>query len=95
MKQISLVSVIELENEILSKLFPRDGLWACTDCEYERKNKNHVIEHIEAKHVNHPAYECGECGKLCTTRNTLRQHKRVHKPVMSDLFVHPLYPQLM
>jgi len=81
-----LVSVEDLEREILSKICRRGSLWSCVDCDYERRSKSHVVEHVEAKHVDHPAYECGDCGKLCTTRNTLRQHKRIHKIHLPDIF---------
>jgi len=54
-------------------------MWECSVCSYNGQ-KCHVFEHIEAKHVDHPAYSCGVCGTLCSTKNSLRQHKyRNHK----------------
>ena len=72
-----------LEQEILSKmrrsnLTDEAGSWVCLECGYQRK-KSHVIEHIEARHVEHPGYACMECPKVFQTRGSLRQHKRAHK----------------
>ena len=69
-----------LEQEILSKIEREpeavDGKrdWYCTVCGHQGK-KGHLIEHVEAKHVVHPGYQCQLCPKVCSNRNTLRKHK--------------------
>jgi hypothetical protein len=67
-----------LEKKVICLSLQQVSGWVCLDCGYTKPNKGHVIEHVEARHVQHPAYVCQLCGKLCTTRNTFRQHRRVH-----------------
>ena len=78
---LDLASLTEvLEQEILSKMCRTDNpkVWQCIDCGYSRK-KSHVVEHVEAKHVNHPGYTCQMCPKVFPTRGSLRQHRKAHK----------------
>jgi len=49
--------------------------WQCTDCGYQSK-KGNVKEHIEARHVSHPGYQCTHCSTVCPTRSALRGHNR-------------------
>lgn len=58
-----------------SKMWKREGSWACTDCEYSSKNNSNVYEHIEGKHVTSPGYICLVCNRTCSTRKALRCHK--------------------
>lgn len=68
-----------LEQEILSKMRRTDPkVWECMDCGYKGK-KSHVVEHVEAKHVDHPGYTCQLCPKVFQTRGSLRQHRKAHK----------------
>jgi len=62
------------DGEIYSKLAKLAGQWVCFVCEYTSKYKSHVIEHVEAKHVDHPPYVCGICEKTFKARNGFRQH---------------------
>ncbi|XP_023319847.1 protein tramtrack, beta isoform isoform X11 [Eurytemora carolleeae] len=62
------------DEDISTKLGKLEGQWTCFVCEYTSKYKSHVIEHVEAKHVDHPPYICGICGKNFKARNGYRQH---------------------
>jgi len=77
------VGADELEAEILSKMLRMNDKWTCLDCGFTRPQKCQVLVHVEAKHVNHPGYQCTMCDKVCSTRNTWRQHKRLHS--MQDM----------
>lgn len=63
----------------MSKMQRTDDLknWLCMECGYKSK-KSHVMEHVEAKHVEHPGYACPICPKTFQTRGSLRQHRRAH-----------------
>ena len=68
------------EEMINSKMWKGEGQWACTDCDYTSKKKDHVYEHIEAKHVQGPGYMCQQCDKVCPTRKALRHHLGRYHP---------------
>jgi len=50
--------------------------WACTMCNYESKNKQHVKEHIETKHIDQPGFSCSQCGKFLKNRVAVRFHAK-------------------
>ena len=67
----------DLEAEILSKMTKEPGgLWQCTVCLYKSKKKIHVSEHVEAKHVSHPGYQCSNCLGVYPNRKALRGHRK-------------------
>ena len=76
---------LDFEEEVLTKIYKAldeigNSIWACTDCDHSSKNKHHVLEHIEAKHVVSAGYHCIACDKMCPTKNALRKHNfRYHK----------------
>ena len=61
---------------ILERMYKdeQDGSWHCTECNFSRSNKHHLIEHVDAKHVIHPPYSCPLCAKQIATRSSLRRH---------------------
>ena len=70
------------EQEILSKIekISTGPGWLCKDCGYVGNRKGHVYEHVEAKHVDHPAYICDLCDSVCKNRSSLRAHRnKYHK----------------
>jgi len=69
----------ELNQEILSQIsFDNDaGGWRCQICGIIRK-KSHLMEHVEAKHMNHPGFQCQLCNRIIKGRNSLRKHLRQH-----------------
>ena len=75
-----------LEEEILSKIekLTTGAGWLCLDCSYVGRKKSHVYEHVEAKHVDHPAYQCEECNRICKSRNSLRAHKNNYHKKRKD-----------
>ena len=67
---------MSLDEEIISKMTKVDTLWVCNDCPYKSRNKTHVVEHVESKHVlSHGGYECPVCEKVYKVRSSFRQHK--------------------
>lgn len=78
-----------LDAEIDAKYERLGTDWRCLDCTFASRNRHHVIEHIEAKHVDHPGYVCGECGVTLRNRSALRSHKsRYHKKPLLALLQH-------
>ncbi len=52
-----------------------DGVWTCNICDRSSKNRAHIVEHIEAKHIDDgESYVCTICGKLQRTRQVYRTH---------------------
>ena len=75
-----ILSVLDLENVIVQKMYREDGVWKCSDCDYFSSHKGHTFEHIEAKHVQHSGYQCEICNKIMKTFASLRTHKsKYHK----------------
>jgi len=66
---------LTVEDEINMKMHRTETMWACKVCPYGSKNKSHVAEHVEAKHIEHMGYECPNCGKLYKNKSSFRQHK--------------------
>ena len=74
------LSVLDVENVIVQKMYREDGVWKCSDCDYFSNHKGHTFEHIEAKHVQHSGYQCEICQKIMKTFASLRTHKsKYHK----------------
>ena len=48
--------------------------YICLHCDYETKQKQHVIEHSQ-KHINMEV-DCDRCGQTFSRYNTLRRHKK-------------------
>ena len=52
-----------------------NGVWACTICDRSSKNKSHIVEHVESKHIDDgQSFVCRFCGKSMRTRQTYRLH---------------------
>lgn len=56
--------------------FQPGGIYACKICSKITKNRTHLQEHIEAKHIKGRLYECDLCGRSLNTSATLRLHRR-------------------
>ena len=64
---------------IQSKMFKDENveggfMWRCVDCSYSSRNKAHVANHVEAKHIQSQGFNCEYCGKFCPNRNSLHVH---------------------
>ena len=58
-----------------------NGRWVCRMCDYSSKQKGHVFEHVESKHINDGlSYFCAFCGNAFRARNLLRMHVRTKHP---------------
>jgi len=66
---------LTVEEEITAKMTKLENTWACRECPYNSRNKTHVVEHVESKHVEHMGYECPFCNKIYKNRSSYRQHK--------------------
>ena len=56
-----------------------DGLFCCKVCGKSAKQKIHVKNHVEAKHLEGVEIPCPICGKKFSSRHNLTDHKsKVH-----------------
>ena len=62
-----------IDTEIRQKMTKSEGVWYCSDCDYNSKKSTNLYEHIEARHVA-AAYCCVVCASHFKTKNTLRNH---------------------
>ena len=70
-----------LDDFVKSHFYNSEGVYFCSLCGYSNKFLTNVKNHVEANHT--PGYlksvQCGECEKVCPSRNALRMHvKRAH-----------------
>ena len=83
---ISLLGMSEGMSEVahyLVKLSPTE--FACQICHYKATKRHHVLNHIEAKHVQNSTYNCEYCTYVSQTKNALHAHKsRTHRVLMQD-----------
>ena len=81
--------IIELLNKTCNILLPsakrealyqqylkKDGVcWRCSECDVAYKQKVHLVEHVEAKHLPHVFFVCPHgCGYLGKSRKNIRYH---------------------
>jgi len=74
----------QLMNTMVSRALDENDIlvWQCNPCLKTFKQKNHLREHIEAKHMN-VCYTCELCQKLCKSSASLRMHtNKHHKPMI-------------
>jgi len=71
----------ELDSTVNSMMQKNEqGLWSCNICGKSDKLKQHLRNHIEAKHIEGVSHPCGQCGKQFRSRNSLSCHMSVfHK----------------
>ena len=69
----------ETINSLMEKV---DSMWYCKVCnrEYTLKNKTHLMDHIELKHITGFKHHCLECSYVTPTRNNLRTHMSTNHP---------------
>ena len=73
-KKIDFASA-KLDEQINAILEKVDNGWKCNICQHkDHKNKDHVKEHIESRHIEGWSHSCNMCGKTLKTRACLRQH---------------------
>ena len=58
-----------------SMMEKRDDGFACNQCDYASKRKDHVKEHVE-KHIEGLEYPCNYCNKVLRSANAFRSHQR-------------------
>ena len=78
-EMLNVSDMAEGQEKILELLEKRDGLYHCTVCGYEKKDKTKVTRHIE-RHVEGLAYSCELCHKTFRSKNAKYHHsKRAHE----------------
>ena len=56
------------------------GIWTCTVCGKLDNRRQHMISHIEGKHIEGVSHPCGQCGKHFRSRNSLATHNsQIHR----------------
>lgn len=56
------------------------GQWQCQQCSFSSKQRHHVKNHIESKHIESGGFLCQICNAICRTRQALTMHNfRKHK----------------
>ena len=60
----------------LRKIPNSDGIlvWQCKACNLIKKNKSHVVEHIEASHITGLHFKCPYCPQMLNSRTSVRTH---------------------
>ena len=66
--------------EVEDGVVKMEDAFKCLYCEYSGKTRQHVTNHIEARHMSGlSSYTCDICFKVCPTKNSFNVHKsRVH-----------------
>jgi len=52
------------------------GKFRCRLCDKVTRNRSHLQEHIEAKHIKVALYSCGTCGNNFSSSASVRHHKK-------------------
>jgi len=62
--------------ELYQQYLKKDGMcWRCSDCDVAYKQKVHLVEHVEAKHLPNVFFICPHgCGYLGKSRKNIRYH---------------------
>ena len=67
-------------DQISSMMSKSDGVWKCTECDYNSSIKTRLWEHVEAIHVKTAGYECHICHKVSPSYSAFKMHKsRKHR----------------
>ena len=65
------------EETIQEHLGREDGVYYCKVCNYSKKKKQHVTNHIET-HIEGLSYSCTVCHKTFRSRNSYLNHKYIY-----------------
>merc|ERR550519_589637 len=69
----------DLDNTIKTMFYKIEAGFQCTECEHVSKQRPNMVNHVEAKHVQHNGVVCELCNKHSTTRQAHRMHQhRAH-----------------
>ena len=71
------ITLKEAESYVSSR---QPGSYSCNVCGYQAQQKQRLLYHVEAKHMEGPGYQCDICQKSCRTKNAMFIHKsRFHR----------------
>ena len=65
---------LDIENQMVQIFDGERKAWQCTVCSYVTKNKTHMAEHIDAKHIERSGLPCPYCFKICPNVKSLKNH---------------------
>ena len=71
----------ELDEQIMTMMEKREGIWTCKVCcktDDKLNKKINIQQHVESLHVEGGAHPCNHCGKILRSRHTLRTHMKIH-----------------
>ena len=67
----------ELDEQIMSMMEKKEGIWTCKMCgktDDKLNKKINIQHHVESVHMEDGAHPCNKCGKTFRSRPTLRKH---------------------
>ena len=71
----------ELEVKIKCMLKKIEGKWCCTVCQKNSIHRHHIVQHIEANHIEGISHSCNQCGKVSRSRSALAVHKSFYHKI--------------
>lgn len=64
----------EIDDQMIPVYQGGGKAWQCVQCSYTTKNKTHMTEHIDAKHITRAGLPCMYCLKICPNVKSLKNH---------------------
>jgi len=82
-KKVKNKEYAELDTQLCENMTQLGELWKCKFCDKLSNQKNHLRDHIEARHMTFE-FPCNSCNKLFGSRDSLRKHKSRKCKVAED-----------
>ena len=59
-----------------------NGVWVCTTCSSNFRDKTDCRRHVESKHIHTTVYRCPHCAFTTNTEAKFRKHERDHEKAL-------------